>query len=186
MANINRRDFLKGAGAATVAVPLLGSAAAPENEAPGVLAGDEPLEVRLTLNGQPRTLKVLPDTTLADAIRDDAGMTGTKIGCGHGACGACTVLLDGKAVTGCLTFALDAEGKTVRTVEGLGPNGQLHPVQRAFVDADALQCGYCTPGFLVSAVSFYDGWRATQGTRKPSHEEAVSYTHLTLPTIYSV
>jgi xanthine dehydrogenase YagT iron-sulfur-binding subunit len=107
----------------------------------------------LRLNDQMHVLSVDPRTTLLDAIRDQAGLTGTKKGCGHGQCGACTVLVDGRRVLSCLMFAMMADGTQVATVEGLSkPGGELHPVQQAFIDHDAFQCGYCTPGQIMSAV----------------------------------
>ena len=108
--------------------------------------------VSLTLNGELQVLNVEPRRTLADAIREDCGATGTHIGCEHGVCGACTVLLDGEPVRACLLFAVQAEGRAVRTVEGLANGEELHPLQRAFMDHHGLQCGFCTPGFLMLAV----------------------------------
>ncbi len=107
------------------------------------------MELILRVNGLPRALDVEPRRTLADALREDCGLTGTHLGCEQGACGACTVLLDGRPVRSCLLFAVQAGGHEVRTVEGLaGPDG-LHPVQQAFLDERALQCGFCTPGFVM-------------------------------------
>jgi aerobic carbon-monoxide dehydrogenase small subunit len=108
--------------------------------------------VSLTLNGELQVLNVEPRRTLADAIREDCGATGTHIGCEHGVCGACTVLLDGEPVRACLLFAVQADGRAVRTVEGLANGEELHPLQRAFMDHHGLQCGFCTPGFLMLAV----------------------------------
>jgi xanthine dehydrogenase YagT iron-sulfur-binding subunit len=110
----------------------------------------EPIAVSLTVNGQPRTVQVDPAATLVEVLRDDLGLTGTKIGCDRGACSACTVWLDGEVVASCMTFALDARGKKVTTIEGLAHGEQLHPVQQAFVEHDALQCGFCTPGMVMS------------------------------------
>jgi carbon-monoxide dehydrogenase small subunit len=108
--------------------------------------------VNFTLNGQLYTLDVEPRHTLVDVIRDVCGATGTHIGCEHGVCGACTILLNGEPVRSCLLFAVQAEGAALRTVEGLERNGELHPVQRAFIEHHALQCGFCTPGFLMLIV----------------------------------
>lgn len=108
--------------------------------------------VNFTLNGQLHTLDVEPRHTLVDVIRDVCGATGTHIGCEHGVCGACTILLNGEPVRSCLLFAVQAEGAVLRTVEGLERNGELHPVQRAFIEHHALQCGFCTPGFLMLIV----------------------------------
>ena len=112
----------------------------------------QPREVSFTVNGEPRTIRVEPRKTLADAIREDCGLTGTHLGCEHGVCGACTILLDGAPVRSCLMFAAQAEGAEIRTVEGLADGETLHPLQQAFIDRHALQCGFCTPGFLMLAV----------------------------------
>jgi aerobic carbon-monoxide dehydrogenase small subunit len=108
--------------------------------------------ITLTINGRDHAISVEPRRTLADAIREDCGQTGTHIGCEHGVCGACTVLLDGEPVRSCLMFAVQAVGKTIRTVEGLASGDTLHPMQQAFMDNHGLQCGFCTPGFLMLAV----------------------------------
>jgi carbon-monoxide dehydrogenase small subunit len=108
--------------------------------------------VSLTVNGITYAIEVEPRKTLADAIREDCGLTGTHLGCEHGVCGACTVLLDGDPVRSCLMFAVQCEGVELRTVEGLADGEQLHPIQQAFWDHHGLQCGFCTPGFLMLAV----------------------------------
>jgi xanthine dehydrogenase YagT iron-sulfur-binding subunit len=113
-------------------------------------AGKIPL--RLIVNGTERPLELAPWTTLLDALRDHFDLTGTKKGCDHGQCGACTVLVDGRRVVSCLTLAVMRDGANVTTVEGLAGDGALHPVQQAFIDHDAFQCGYCTPGQICSAV----------------------------------
>jgi xanthine dehydrogenase YagT iron-sulfur-binding subunit len=108
----------------------------------------------LTVNGKGRQVSVEPRTTLVEALRDELGLTGTKIGCNQGQCGACTVLLNGARVNSCLTLAVMAEGAEVVTVEGLSyPTGDLHPMQTAFAEKDAFQCGYCTPGQILSAIA---------------------------------
>ena len=109
-------------------------------------------DITLNINGRNYAVSVEPRRTLADAIRDDCGQTGTHLGCEHGVCGTCTVLVDGAPVRSCLIFAVQCEGKEIRTVEGLADGDQLHPMQRAFTENHALQCGYCTPGFLMLAV----------------------------------
>lgn len=109
-------------------------------------------EVTLTINGADYTVSVEPRRTLVDAIRDDCGQTGTHIGCEHGVCGACTVLVDDEPVRACLMFAVQAERRSIRTVEGLQQGERLHPMQEAFMRHHALQCGFCTPGFLMLAV----------------------------------
>ena len=108
--------------------------------------------ITLNINGKDYAIEVEPRRTLADAIREDCGQTGTHIGCEHGVCGACTVLVDGEPVRSCLMFAAQADGKQIRTVEGLAKDGELHVMQQAFMDHHGLQCGFCTPGFLMLAV----------------------------------
>jgi aerobic carbon-monoxide dehydrogenase small subunit len=110
----------------------------------------------LNLNGVEHPVRVEPRRTLADAIREECGHTGTHLGCEHGVCGACTVLVEGEPVRSCLMFAVQAEGKEVRTVEGLARDGEMHPLQRAFMEQHALQCGFCTPGFLMLAVGLLE------------------------------
>ena len=111
----------------------------------------EKVEIALLINDQRHAVAVEPRRTLVDVIRDDCGLTGTHIGCEHGVCGACTVLLDGEPVRSCLMFAVQAQNQEIRTVEGLANGGDLHPLQRAFIDHHGLQCGFCTPGFLMLA-----------------------------------
>jgi len=115
-------------------------------------AGPGPSDVDIEVNGRPVTLRVPPHRTLLDALRDDLGLTGTKKVCDEGTCGACTVLLDGIAVYSCLTLAHVCAGRQIETVEGLTRDGVLHPVQQAFIDHDAYQCGFCTPGQVMSLV----------------------------------
>jgi len=110
--------------------------------------------ITITVNGKPYERSVEPRLLLSDFLREDLGLTGTHTGCEHGVCGACTVLLDGVSVRSCLMFAVQADGHDVTTVEGLGTPDNLHPIQEAFRDAHGLQCGYCTPGFLMTLVPF--------------------------------
>ncbi len=114
---------------------------------------NEKFDITLNINGRDHAIRVEPRKTLVDAIRDDCGQTGTHIGCEHGICGACTIILDGEAVRSCLMFAVQAQGKKIRTVEGLADGDTLHPLQAAFIKHHGLQCGFCTPGFLMLAVS---------------------------------
>jgi len=109
----------------------------------------EKLDITLNINGRDYAIRVEPRKTLVDAIRDECGQTGTHIGCEHGICGACTIILDDEAVRSCLMFAVQATGKRIRTIEGLANGDTLHPLQRAFMEHHGLQCGFCTPGFLM-------------------------------------
>jgi carbon-monoxide dehydrogenase small subunit len=109
-------------------------------------------DITLTINGKAHAIRVEARRTLADAIREECGQTGTHIGCEHGVCGACTVLVNGEPVRSCLMFAQQADGKQIRTVEGLAKGDEMHPMQRAFMENHGLQCGFCTPGFLMLAV----------------------------------
>jgi aerobic carbon-monoxide dehydrogenase small subunit len=124
----------------------------------------EKIVVSFTVNGEPRAILVEPRRTLADALREDCGLTGTHLGCEHGVCGACTVLVEGDPVRSCLMFAVQVEGAHIRTVEGLAQNGKLHPLQQAFWDNHGLQCGFCTPGFLMLALGVLE--------REPGIDEA--------------
>lgn len=150
---VKRREFLKGASVITV-----GSASAKGSEA-GAAETDSPADsrsrtsIKVKINGRQQTVMVDNRTTLVDLLREDLQMTGTKKGCDHGACGACTVHVDGKRVLSCLTLAITLNGKDVRTVEGLSEGGQLHPMQTAFLRCDAYQCGYCTPGQIMSGIA---------------------------------
>jgi carbon-monoxide dehydrogenase small subunit len=109
-------------------------------------------DITLRINGNDYCVSVEPRRTLADAIREDCGQTGTHLGCEHGVCGACTIIVDGEPVRSCLMFAVQADGKAIRTVEGLADGEEMHPMQRAFMEHHGLQCGFCTPGFLMLAV----------------------------------
>ncbi len=124
------------------------------------------IDVDLTVNGARRSVTVEPRRTLADIIRVDLGLTGTHLGCEHGVCGACTVLVDGVSARSCLMLAGQADGVEVTTIEGIGRDGELHPLQAAFRDSHSFQCGFCTPGFMMTAVEFL------QENPRPSVEEA--------------
>jgi carbon-monoxide dehydrogenase small subunit len=113
-------------------------------------------QISLKVNGQEREIMVEPRQTLLDALRYDLGLTGTKEGCGDGNCGSCTVLLNGQAVNSCLVFAIEVEGQEITTIEGLYQGGKLHPLQHAFIDEGAVQCGFCIPGFILMAKAFLD------------------------------
>ena len=167
---MTRRDLLiAGAVSATAsAVPSL--AGAQPAAAPAAAPSQPPVMAKtaLKVNGQTRTLEADTRTTLLDALREHLQLTGTKKGCDHGQCGACTVIVDGRRINSCLTLAVMHEGASVTTIEGLGNPGKLHPMQAAFVRHDGYQCGYCTPGQICSAVSVLDEIR--QGI--PSHVTA--------------
>jgi len=155
---VTRRDVLRGAGVAAV----LGSVGAPAGaqEAPAAKGvqrlGPDAVDVAFELNGQHTTVRVEPRVTLLDALRDHVGLTGTKRVCDRGACGACTVWVDGKTVNACMMLALDAAGSRIKTIEGLARGDELHPVQKAFVAHDALQCGFCTPGMIMSCAALLE------------------------------
>jgi carbon-monoxide dehydrogenase small subunit len=114
-----------------------------------------PIEVTLSVNGRDYSLSLEPRRTLLDAIRDGCGLTGTHMGCEHGVCGACTVLLDGDPIRACLMFAVQAQGAAIRTVEGLATRGEQNPMQRAFIAHHGVQCGFCTPGFFMIGTEFW-------------------------------
>lgn len=149
---LSRRGFLT-AGASTAAVPLVARALGDRAEAAEAPAS-RTVSASLNVNGQTYALELDARTTLLDTLREHLGLTGTKKGCDHGQCGACTVLAEGKRILSCLTLAASAEGRAVTTIEGLvRPDGTLHPMQQAFIDHDGFQCGYCTPGQIMSAVA---------------------------------
>ena len=157
MDKLSRRRFLVRTALPTIAATLgIGSprlaafAAAPTVTV--VPRGPAPVTVTIEVNGTPRRMQIEPRVTLLDALRERLALTGTKKGCDQGQCGACTVLVDGRRVNSCLTLAIATEGKRVTTVEGLAQGDTLHPVQAAFIEHDAFQCGYCTPGQICSAV----------------------------------
>lgn len=131
----------------------------------------ERVEVSTTVNGKPQTVEVDPDATVLEVVRDTLGLTGSKLACGHGACGACAVKLDGTPVKACMLPATSVHGRSLTTVEGLARRKGLHPVQRAFMAEDGMQCGYCTPGFVVAASAFHERWRKTQGTKTPDRDD---------------
>jgi len=120
------------------------------------VVGPRAIELSLAINGATRTVYADPATTLVEVLRDALGLVGTKIGCDRGACSACTVWVDGQVIASCMTLAFDVRGKQITTIEGLASNGQLHPVQTAFIEFDALQCGFCTPGMVMSCAHLVD------------------------------
>jgi xanthine dehydrogenase YagT iron-sulfur-binding subunit len=153
---LSRRDFLKISGV-SAAAPLIARAEALTAETSDVqIQGPGKVPVALTVNGRRLSANLEPRVTLLDALRDQFELTGAKRVCDRGTCGACTVLLDGKAAYSCSVLAIDAQTRQITTVEGLSQDGKLHPVQQAFVDNDAQQCGFCTPGFVVASKAFLD------------------------------
>jgi xanthine dehydrogenase YagT iron-sulfur-binding subunit len=154
----SRRDFLKGISAAGLGVITLqlletGEVLASESLPESAAAAAHLVPVKVEINGAMRSLNVDSRVTLLNALRDGLDLTGSKKGCDHGQCGACTVIVDGKRTLSCLTLAAMCDGRKVTTVEGLAKGEELHPVQKAFVEFDGLQCGYCTPGQICSAVA---------------------------------
>jgi xanthine dehydrogenase YagT iron-sulfur-binding subunit len=153
-AGFDRRNFLAGAAGAAAALPLSARAAGPiTGGLPTARDPSLPVPVTLRVNGENRALVIDARTTVLDALREHLGLTGSKKGCDHGQCGACTVLIEGRRVLSCLTLALAAQQQDITTIEGLARDGGLHPMQQAFIDQDAFQCGYCTPGQIMSAVA---------------------------------
>jgi xanthine dehydrogenase YagT iron-sulfur-binding subunit len=149
---VSRRSFLVATASGVAAAPLVGKSANDAHRPSNQIR--DPVHITLRVNGQTRRLSVDARTTLLDALRDHVGVTGSKKGCDHGQCGACTVHVDGKRMLSCLMLAVSAEGREITTIEGLAqPNGQLHPMQQAFIDKDAFQCGYCTSGQIMAAVA---------------------------------
>ena len=148
----SRREFLLTSLLAGFAVAVADGCARLDPPRSAGSITQEEVDVTLDINGQPRRLRLEPRVSLLDTLREHLGLTGTKKGCDHGQCGACTVLVDGRRINSCLTLAVMAEGTKITTIEGLGTEDALHPMQQAFVAEDALQCGYCTPGQIMSAV----------------------------------
>ena len=134
---------------------IMGQAEAAQSGGPPV-AGPEPVRITLKINGETRTIPVEPRMTLAEVLRGPLGLTGTKIACNRGACSACTVWLDGVAVCSCMMLAIEVGARSVTTIEGLANGSQLHPVQAAFIEHDALQCGFCTPGLVMSSAALLE------------------------------
>jgi aerobic-type carbon monoxide dehydrogenase small subunit (CoxS/CutS family) len=154
---VSRRNFLKGTSLA-LTIPLV---AGGENEVKAAgadvpILGPDKVNITLNINGAPKQVSVEPRVTLLDAMRNDLDTTGAKRVCDRATCGACTMIVDGKAVYSCTMLAIEAQGKKIRTVEGLEQNGKLHPVQQAFWDNDAQQCGFCTPGFVMACTALLE------------------------------
>ena len=157
--SVNRRELVAGVGACAAAGSS-SKAKAKTNDAQRPTGPTNLSHVSMTINGQPRHLELDTRTTLLDALREHLHLTGTKKGCDHGQCGACTVIVDGRRINSCLTLAVMHEGCKVKTIEGLGTPETLHPMQAAFVKHDGYQCGYCTPGQICSAVAVLEEIKA--------------------------
>ena len=153
---LSRRDFLKGTGVAVSATTLLSEGLLGGQQSGAKVAGPGPVPISLRINGKVRNLNVEPRVTLLDALRDRLDLTGAKKVCDRGTCGACTVMVDGKVVYSCAILAIDAQGRNIVTIEGIAPEGKLHAVSAAFVDNDAQQCGFCTPGFVMACKAYVD------------------------------
>jgi len=153
---VSRRDFLKISGASAATVPLIGIRIVDAAGVPVKIQGPGKTGITLTINGQNHTLHLEPRVTLLDAMRDRLAITGAKRVCDRAECGACTVLVDGKPVYSCSLLAIEVQGKPIITVESISQGGALHPIQQAFVDNDASQCGFCTPGFVVATKALLD------------------------------
>jgi xanthine dehydrogenase YagT iron-sulfur-binding subunit len=153
--SVSRRTFLKSTGVASLAATVIAPAEVAAQSGPAALGpGDVP--VHLNVNGRAIDLMIEPRVTLLDALRTRADLTGNKRGCDRGACGACTMLVDGRPVYACSTLAIEVQGKQIRNVDGLASGETLHPVQQAFYEKDALMCGFCTPGFIMASVGLLE------------------------------
>jgi len=152
--NVSRRDFLKtaGVGGLATAVTAVGESEVDAQTGPRAIGPGE-VPISLMVNGKRVDLRIEPRVTLLDAVRNRADLTGNKRVCDRGTCGACTMIVDGRAVYSCSTLAIEAQGKPIRTIDGLASGSTLHPVQQAFCDKDGLMCGFCTPGFIMATVA---------------------------------
>ncbi|MFC3440115.1 aldehyde dehydrogenase iron-sulfur subunit PaoA [Sphingobium rhizovicinum] len=173
---LTRRGLLQGSAVLAAAAPALsgapGAAAAPSK----IHGAKAMMPVELTINGREVHLQLDPRTTLLDALREHLNLTGTKKGCDHGQCGACTVIVEGRRVNSCLTLAVMHDGEKVTTIEGLGTPEALHPMQKAFIVHDGYQCGYCTPGQICSAVAVLDEIAAGVPSHATADLDAVTLT----------
>jgi aerobic-type carbon monoxide dehydrogenase small subunit (CoxS/CutS family) len=189
---LSRRLFLRGSALTTAGANLVNAASTFVEQAQAAegmpVVGPGSVPITLKINGATRTLQVEPRTTLAEALRGPADLTGTKISCNRGACSACTVWLDGMTISSCMMLAIEVDGRSVTTIEGMAKDGQLHPVQAAFIEHDALQCGFCTPGMVMSTAALLE--RTPDPTAKDV-EKAISghicrcgtYPHIVAATL---
>jgi xanthine dehydrogenase YagT iron-sulfur-binding subunit len=162
--DVSRREFFKTVGAGSVATAVVAGSAEPGAQTAAIGPGEVP--ITLTVNGRRHALKVEPRITLLDALRTRLDLTGAKRVCDRGSCGACTVIIDGRTYYACSMLAIEAQGRNIRTIEGLSSGDVLHPVQQAFCDHDALMCGFCTPGFVMATVALLEN------TPTPTPEQA--------------
>lgn len=169
---LSRRGFLKGASLTTAGSVILQTGVFGKDvfgeKADANLQGPDAVAIQLNVNGRAKWINVEPRTTLAQALRIHLDLTGTKVVCDRGSCSACTVWLDGKPVNSCMSFAIDVQGKEITTIEGLAKNGDLHPVQEAFIEHDASMCGYCTPGMVMTAAHLLEN-NANPGLEDVKH-----------------
>ena len=154
--NVSRRDFLKSASVGGIVTAVAGVAEAEAQAVGPQVIGPGDVPIQLQVNGKRIDLRIEPRVTLLDALRMRAGLTGNKRGCDRGACGACTMIIDGRTVYSCSTLAIEVQGKQIRTVDGLANGDKLHPVQQSFCDTDAMMCGFCTPGFIMATVGLLE------------------------------
>jgi len=163
--DVSRRDFFKTVGVGSIATAVVAGVTDASAQGPAAV-GPEEVPITLTINGQRHQLRVEPRVTLLDAMRTRLDITGQKRVCDRGACGACTVIIDGRTYYSCSMLALEAQGRNIRTVDGLATGNALHPVQQAFCDLDGLMCGFCTPGFVMATVALLEK------TPNPTAEQA--------------
>jgi xanthine dehydrogenase YagT iron-sulfur-binding subunit len=153
---VSRRDFFKTVGVSSLATSVLTAVEAEAQATAPRAVGPGEVPIRLNINGRTQNLTVEPRMTLLDAVRNKLDHTGSKRVCDRGSCGACTMIVDGRAIYSCSTLAIESQGKNIRTVEGLAEGTALHPVQQAFWDNDGLMCGFCTPGFVMATVALLE------------------------------
>jgi xanthine dehydrogenase YagT iron-sulfur-binding subunit len=153
---VSRRDFFKTVGVSSLATSVLTAVDAEAQATAPRAVGPGEVQIKLTINGRAQALNVEPRMTLLDAVRNKLDYTGSKRVCDRGSCGACTMIVDGRAIYSCSTLAIESQGKNIRTIEGLANGTVLHPVQQAFCDADGLMCGFCTPGFVMATVALLE------------------------------
>ncbi|MEM9012497.1 MAG: 2Fe-2S iron-sulfur cluster-binding protein [Pseudomonadota bacterium] len=159
--DVTRREFMETAGVVAASLPWLAASPAGAQDAGPIIDGAS--DVSMVVNGEPRTARIAPNMTLLDTLREELDLTGTKKGCNQGGCGACTIWIDGERANACMTLAIMHEGREITTIEALANGDDLHPLQRAFIENDAFQCGFCTSGQIMSGVKVLEeGLPATE------------------------